>query len=283
MSVFFCDSNCELSYKQIDEQKICVIRMPYTVNGEQDYYDMGRGGGNKAFFDKMRAGASIKTQALNQTDYIGYFEPILKKGQNILYVTFSHKMSATFESMKAAIDELKIKYPENTVKWADSFGISLGAGIIVYEAAKLHNEGKSDDEVIKFVETLRNRLKVFCTVNDLVYLKRGGRLSGFKAMMGSILNIKPIIEMKNGILESSDKEKGRKKALNHILERMESENADLSFPVVIIDADCPDEAESFKAQILEKYPEADVWRMPIGPVIGCHCGPDTIGLVFIGK
>lgn len=283
MSIFLCDSNCELPFKTIDELGVEVIKMPYTVNGEQSYYDMGRSGKNKEFFDKMRAGASAKTQALNPADYIDYFEPFLKSGNDILYVTFSHKMSGTFESMKLAINELKEKYPDNNVKWVDSRGISIGAGQIVYQAALKHKSGESDDAIIKFVEEFSQKSKVFFTVNDLVYLKRGGRLSSFKAMMGSILNIKPIIEMKEGILVSEEKEKGRKKALSSMLNKLAIENCDLSYPIYIIDGDCFEEASLFKAAILEAYPAANIIQIPIGPVVGSHCGPDTIGLVFICK
>ncbi len=284
MSKFFCDSNCELDYKRFDELKIDgLIKMPYTVNGEESEYDLGRSGGSKEFFDKMRAGASVKTQALNQANYIDYFEPVLAGGDDILYVTFTHKMSATFESMKAAIEELKAKYPDRKITWVDSKGISMAAGIVVYFAAKLHNEGKSDEEVVAFVEDFREKVKTYFTVDDLVYLKRGGRLSSFKALMGTMLNLKPIITIQDGALVSLEKAKGRKKAVHTILDKLASDGVDTSRPIVLIDADSPDDASMAKEMILEKYPEADVWRIDVGPVIGCHCGPDTLGLIFVKK
>ncbi len=284
MSKFFCDSNCELDYKRFDELKIDgLIKMPYTVDGEESEYDLGRSGGSKAFFDKMRAGASVKTQALNQANYIDYFEPVLAGGDDILYVTFTHKMSATFESMKVAIEELEAKYPGRKITWVDSKGISMAAGIVVYYAARLHNEGKSDEEVVAFVEEFREKVKTYFTVDDLVYLKRGGRLSSFKAFMGTILNLKPIITIQDGALVSTEKANGRKKAIHTMLDKLAADGVDVSCPITLIDADSPADADMAKEMILEKYPEADVWRIDVGPVIGCHCGPDTLGLIFVKK
>lgn len=284
MSKFFCDSNCELDYRKFDELKIDgLIKMPYTVNGEESAYDLGRSGGSKDFFDKMRAGAAVKTQALNQMNYIEYFEPVLAGGDDILYVTFTHKMSATFESMKAAIDELKVKYPDRKITYVDSFGISMAAGIVVYYAAKLHNEGKSDEEVVAFVEGFREKVKTYFTVADLVYLKRGGRLSSFKALMGTILNMKPIITIKDGALMSLETAKGRKKAMHTIMDKLASDGVDTAYPIVLIDADSREDIMLMREMILEKYPDADVWNFDVGPVIGCHCGPDTLGMIFVRK
>ncbi len=283
MSVFFCDSNCELDYNRADELKVSLIKMPYTVNGEEFFYDLGRSGSTKDFFDKMRAGAAVKTQALNQNDYIEHFEPVLKSGQDIIYVTFSHKMSATFESMKMAIEELKKTYPQRTVKWVDSYGISMGAGEVVYQAALKHNAGATDDEVISFVEQIRQKMSLYFTVDDLIYLKRGGRLSSFKAMMGTILNLKPIISMVEGALISQEKEKGRKKAIFKMVEKLETDGCDFSYPVIVLDADNFADGEILKELVQEKYPQAQIWRLDIGPVIGCHCGPDTVGITFFRK
>ena len=284
MSKFFCDSNCELNYIKFDELKIDgLIKMPYTVDGVESEYDLGRSGGNKDFFDKMRGGASVKTQALNQANYIDYFEPVLAGGDDILYVTFTHKMSATFESMKAAIAELKEKYPDRKVTWVDSKGISMAAGLVVYYAARLHNEGKSDEEVVAFVEEFREKIKTYFTVDDLVYLKRGGRLSSFKALMGTILNMKPIITITDGALVSLETAKGRKKAIHTMLDKLALDNVDTSYPIVLIDADSHEDAALLKEMVLEKYPEADMWGLDVGPVIGCHCGPDTLGLIFVKK
>ena len=167
MSRFFCDSNCELWYDKIEKLGIDYISMPYTIGGEEYYYDLGKNTDNRAFFDRMRGGAVAKTSALNEADYIGYFEPVLKGGEDIIYVTFSHKMSGTFDSMNKAIEKLKADYPDRKITVVDSTHISMAAGLVVYFAALKHNEGASDEEVVKFVEEFRDRVKCYFTVAGL--------------------------------------------------------------------------------------------------------------------
>lgn len=283
MSKFFCDADCELDYRKIDELNITLIKMPYTLDGEESLFDCGRTTDYKGFFDKMRSGASAKTQALNEYDYIQYFEPVFATGEDILYVSFSHKMSGTFVSMQKALDELKQKFPERKCTVIDTESISMGAGIIVYYAAKLHNEGKTDEEVAQFVEQFKKRTQVYFTVNDLVYLKRGGRLSSFKAGMGTLLGIKPIIGINDGQLVNIETVKGRKKALNTLIAYMQKCGVDTSYPLIILNADC-DEDRNYTAELVNTaFPDLQIINYNVGPVVGCHCGPDTIGVVFISK
>ena len=281
MSKFFCDSNCELWFDKVESLGINYISMPYTVGDNEYYYDLGKNTDNRKFFEDMRKGAVPKTSALNMQNYIDYFEPVLKQGEDIIYVTFSHKMSATFESMAKAIEQLKQTYPERTVSVVDTKHISMAAGIVVYYAAKLHNEGASDGEVVKFVESFRERVKCYFTVSNLIYLKRGGRLSSFKAFVGTLFDIKPIISNIDGKLENIEKSKGRKKSLKDLTGYLEKDKVDLSYPIVIMNADCDPDADYTVSAIREKYPDAEIWEQLVGPVIGSHCGPDTIGVIFV--
>lgn len=281
MSKFFCDSNCELWFDKVESLGINYISMPYTVGDNEYYYDLGKNTDNRKFFEDMRKGAVPKTSALNMQNYIDYFEPVLKQGEDIIYVTFSHKMSATFESMAKAIEQLKQTYPERTVSVVDTMHISMAAGIVVYYAAKLHNEGASDEEVVKFVESFRERVKCYFTVSNLIYLKRGGRLSSFKAFVGTLFDIKPIISNIDGKLENIEKSKGRKKSLKDLTGYLEKDKVDLSYPIVIMNADCDPDADYTVSAIREKYPDAEIWEQLVGPVIGSHCGPDTIGVIFV--
>lgn len=281
MSKFFCDSNCELWFDKAESLGINYISMPYTVGDNEYYYDLGKNTDNRKFFEDMRKGAVPKTSALNMQNYIDYFEPVLKQGEDIIYVTFSHKMSATFESMAKAIEQLKQTYPERTVSVVDTKHISMAAGIVVYYAAKLHNEGASDEEVVKFVESFRERVKCYFTVSNLIYLKRGGRLSSFKAFVGTLFDIKPIISNIDGKLENIEKSKGRKKSLKDLTGYLEKDKVDLSYPIVIMNADCDPDADYTVSAIREKYPDAEIWEQLVGPVIGSHCGPDTIGVIFV--
>ena len=284
MSRFFCDSNGEIWYTRFDELGVDYIQMPYTVNGEEKFFDLGRDTDCKKFFDDMRAGAYVKTQALNEAKYIDYFEPVLKGGEDIIYVHFSREMSGTFNSMDSAIAVLKEKYPERKITTVDTLNISMGAGMVMYFAAKLHNEGATDEEVVEFVKKFRERVKVYFTVGDLEYLKRGGRLSAFKAMMGTIFNLKPVIYTSpEGKLVNILNVKGRKKALHTLIEYLERDGIDTNYPVSLINGDCEDDAQITKELILEKYPDVEVWEQLIGPVVGCHCGPDTMGMIFVTK
>lgn len=283
MSVFYCDSNCELNYEKIDELGIKFISMPYTIDGEEYYYDLGRNTDLPAFFNKMRKGAVAKTSALNMTEYIEIFEPDLSAGQDIVYVTFSHKMSGTFSSLEKAIEELKVRYPERKITVVDSKGISCSAGLVVYFAAKLHNDGASDEKVVKYVEKIRDNVKCYFTVADLEYLRRGGRLSSAAAVLGKILNIKPIISNIDGKLESIAKINGRKAALKKITSVLETGGVDLDYPIIVLDADCKEDAQIIIDYIKETYPTATIWGQNIGPVVGSHCGPDTVGVVFMKK
>lgn len=283
MSKFFCDSNCELWFTRFDALNATCIQMPYTVDGEEKFYDLGRNTDSRGFFDKMRGGANVKTQALNENDYIEYFEPVVASGEDILYVHFSREMSGTFNSMEKAVAALKEKYPERKITAVDTMNISMGAGIVVYYAAKMHNDGATDEEVVEFVKTFREKVKVYFTVDDLKYLKRGGRLSAFKAMMGTIFSIKPVISTINGKLENILNVKGRKKALHTLVDYLDSDKVDLNYPIVILNGDTDDDVSLTVDMICEKHPDADIWEQLIGPVVGCHCGPDTIGMIFVAS
>lgn len=254
MSRFFCDSNCELDYRIVDEMGASLIRMPYTVNGVENKFDLGRNTDSREFFVKMRLGADAKTQALNQNDYIEYFEPVFAAGEDIIYVSFSHAMSGTFNALRLALDELKAKYPERKFTLCNSYGISMGCGIVVYYAYKQHKAGKSDEEVAAFVESFRKRVKCYFTVKDLVYLKRGGRLSAFKAIMGNLLDLKPIITANDeGKLVSSVNVKGRKKSL-HALVDYAVDVIDTDYMCCVMNGDCDDDARYTIDLIREKYP-----------------------------
>ena len=131
MSKFFCDSNCELWFDKVEALGINYISMPYTIDNEEIYYDLGKNSDNRAFFQKMRKGSVPKTSALNMQDYIDYFKPVLESGEDVVYVTFSHKMSATFESLDKAIAQLKTEYPDRRISEVDTKHISMAAGIVV--------------------------------------------------------------------------------------------------------------------------------------------------------
>ena len=285
MYKLFCDSNCELWHTTIEELGLEVIKMPYTLGDKEYFYDMGKDTDFEGFFKAMREGAVPKTSALNEYAYTEYFEPVLAAGQDIFYITFSHAMSATFNAMNSAIAALKQKYPERTVRTADTKTISLGAGFIVYYAAQKYRQGATMDELEEYVNELVPHTATYFAVEDLTYLYRGGRVSGVSKVFGNLLNIKPILCFNDeGKIVNIDKQKGFKKAMAALRGYM-AENAEGldKYKVFVLQADCPEAAKTFVADIKAQFPAADVVVQPVGPVIGSHCGPGTIGLIFHAK
>ena len=278
----FCDSNCELWHETVKELELKVIRMPYTIDGEMYYYDMGENTDFKGFFDKMKKGAEAKTQALNEYDYLEYFEPFLAAGEDIYYITFSHKMSGTFEAMKSAIVKLKAKYPEREIRYKDSKTISLGAGMVVYYGALEYQKGVTMDELDAYLDELIEHVATYFVVEDLTYLHRGGRVSGVSKVVGNLLGIKPMLGFdEEGKIINFAKVKGFKNALSKRRAIMAEKGSELNkYKVFILQADNEKAADDFAASLKEQFGDLDVVVQPVGPVIGSHCGPGTIGLIF---
>lgn len=285
MYQLFCDSNCELWHTKVKELGLNVIRMPYLLDDEEIFYDMGENTDFKAFFDKMRAGSVPKTSALNEYAYTEYFEPILARGEDIYYITFSHQMSGTFNSMNAAIKALKEKYPDREIRFKDTKSISLGSGLITYYGALKYKEGASMDEMDAYLDALIPTIATYFVVDDLTYLHRGGRLSGTSKVIGNMLGIKPILHVsEEGKVVNLDKVKGKKKAVAKLLDYVREKGDDLAnYKMYILGGDCPEEMDAFENQLKEAFGDLDIEKQSIGPVIGSHCGPGTIGLVFHAK
>lgn len=285
MSVFFTDSDCEIWYTDVDNYNINVIEMPYTLDGEERFYDMGRNTDFKKLFDRMREGAVPVTSALNPQSYIDYFEPVFARGEDILYVHFSDRLSGTFEYMKTAMKTLNEKYPDRKLKVFNTKSICVGAGFQVLEAAKMHAEGKSDEEILEFLDGFSSHVTTTFVVDSLTHLKRGGRISSASAVIGGILNIKPILKITDeGTIEKIGTAKGMKKALMTIVEQMQTNLREPGkYPIYIIDADNKETGDWLGNVVKEKFPEANIERLPVGPVIGTHCGPGTVGIVYYGE
>jgi DegV family protein with EDD domain len=256
--------------------------MPYTIDNKEYYYDLGRNTDFKDFFNRIRNGSVPLTSALNEYDYNQYFEPVLAAGNDIIYISFSHELSATFASMDKAIAALKEKYPERSITCLDTKKISMGAGLIVLEAAKLFNSKTlSDAEFIERVGGLIDKARAYFTVDDLYHLKRGGRISGSAAVIGSLLHIKPLLVINDkGRIENYDKAKGRRKAMEMLIDKAAQDGIDLEAPIGLLDADA-DDAEKFIQLFKERFGNPpELIRQSVGPVIGTHCGPGTLGICF---
>ncbi len=283
--VFMTDSDSDLLYSIADERNIPVVQMPYALEGKEYLDDNGRSGGEKAFFDKMRTGAAPVTSLLPTEVYLEYFEPILRE-KDLLFVAFSSKMSNTILNIFEAREQLLKKYPQRKFTVVDTLSISGPQTLLILGAHDLYLQGKSMEEVEAWLLENRMRAHAWLTVDDLKYLRRGGRISSTSAVFGTMLDIKPVIVMgKGGKMDSAEKVQGRKKAIRTIVERtVENIERPEEQTLLILHADVPEEANRLAELLRQRIPTLrDIRIQLVGPVIGAHCGPGTLACCFMGK
>ena len=238
-----------------------------------------------AFYNRMREGGVAKTSAVNPEEFALVFEPILAAGEDILYIGFSSGLSTTCNSGRIAADKLAEKYPERKIIVIDSLSASAGFGMLVYLAVKKRDEGASLEENAKYAESLIPHMCHWFTVDDLVYLKRGGRISAATAFVGGVLGIKPVLHMDlEGHLINKFKVRGRRAAINALADKLGELMTDKSQgPVFICHGDCADDAALLSSIIKERHGLDTDITVFTGPVIGAHSGPGTLALFFIGN
>lgn len=289
LSILFIDTDGELWHDKAEEIGAQLIRMPYTLNGEEFFDDGGKTSDYLDFFTKLRNGGSSTTSALNTNDYINYFEPWFAKGEDILYISFGSNFSATFNFLQQAVDELSSKYPDTGFYRFDTGSISMGSGFMMYYGGKKFNETNGNiEETVKYLEDLKKHVFTAFIVDDLNHLKRGGRLSSAVAFAGTLLGIKPVLKITDAEkIENVDKVKGSKKVndskkvVSYLADEFKLHCIDtVNYDVWIMQADCPDAAEALKNEILAAAPQVKIHVQYVGPVIGTHCGPGTLGLIF---
>lgn len=282
MTVLFIDTDSEVWYSRLKQMNVKVIRMPYVLDGKEYYDNSGEGADYVSFFNSMRAGSPAKTAALNSHDYIEYFEPHFAAGDDILYVAFSSQLSGTFAQMHLAVNELKAKYPKAKFTYFDTKRISMGAGAVCIYAEKLLKEGKTTKQIVDALEDYAKRTVTCFVVDDLIYLKRGGRISSTTAFVGALLGVKPVLMLtEEGKIEKVDTIKGSKNVCRYLTDLVRK-----SYPVAskeeitVLHADNLEAAEMLKKSLVEILPDTTINIQMIGPVIGSHCGPGTVGVVF---
>lgn len=283
--VFMTDSDSDLPYELKVRYDIPVVSMPYTLEGKEYFDDLGQTLDSKSFFDKMRAGAQPSTSALNETIYLEYFEPVLAEGKDLLFVAFSSQLSGTINAVYAARETLLAKYPERKFTVVDTLSISAPMAILVLKAHELYRAGKPMEEVATWLEENKLRAQAWFTVDDLKYLKRGGRISPAVAAIGTMLDLKPILtETLEGKLASADKVRGRRKAMNYIVDKAIENVADQKEAVgIILHADALADAQKLRDMLAARLPDMELRIENVGPVIGTHAGPGTLAFCFLGK
>ena len=282
--VFMTDSDSDLPFHLKEKYDIPVVYMPYALDGKEYFDDLGQMVDHKSYYDQMRNGAVPVTSALTEASYIDYFEPVLKE-KDLLFVAFSSKLSCTLQAVYSAREKLLEKYPERKFIVVDTLRISGPMTLLVLKAHEMYRAGKSIEDVASWLEENKLRAQAYFIVDDLKYLKRGGRISATAATVGTMLDLKPIIsEAADGTLTANDKIRGRKKAIAFIVDKMMEYTPDpKESPIIVLNADSPEDAERTKALVEQKLPGAEVMIENVGPVIGAHSGPGTIALCFIGS
>ena len=280
--VITTESNSEIPFEWEDRYGIRVLRMPYTIEGEEIFYDLGRETDIGAFFKRMRDGAVVTTAARNPDEIREYFEPHLKAGNDILHIAFSSALSGTFGNEKLVAAQLMEEYPERKIILVDTLAISMPLGQLVKRALDMKESGSTMEEIAQWVEDNKMRSCALFVVDSLEYLRRGGRVSNASAFFGTALQIKPVLHIsKEGKIVPVAKVKGKKKAVKYILDKCaETIENPQEQTVYILQADCMDEAMELKKQVEELIKPKEVVIAPVGPVIGSHAGPGTIALVY---
>ena len=284
--VIMTDSSCDLSQELADQLGLEVLPLEVMADGKnyRNWLD-GREIGFKEFYKLAREGKELKTSAVNTAAFEEKMEELLKEDRDILYIGFSTGLSTTYNSGEAAARELREKYPDRKIYTVDTLAASLGQGMIIYYAAKKKEAGATIEEVRDFVENEKLHMCHWFTVDDLNYLKRGGRISAATAAIGTMLSIKPVMHMDNeGHLVAVGKARGRKAALCQLLDTMGELGEGLEGQTTFIcHSDCMDDAQYVASQMKERFGVAQANINWIGPVIGAHTGPGTIGIFFWGR
>ena len=279
--IILTDSSCDLNQQYVEDLGIQVIPLTFEIAGKayKNYIDE-REMTAPEFYEKLRAGDMSVTSQVNVAQFAEFFEEYLKQGYDVLYLSFSSGLSGTYNSSCIARDDLKEIYPNQEVICVDTLCASLGQGLLIYHAVKQRKQNKTMQEVATWVEENKLNLAHWFTVEDLNFLKRGGRVSGAAAFVGTMLSIKPVMHMDdNGKLIPMEKARGRKASIealaNHIAGSMLEGQNDIIF---ISHGDCPADAQTVVELLKEKTSVTEYFLNNVGPVIGGHSGPGTLAV-----
>lgn len=283
--VILTDSSADLSAELVKELDVQVLPLSFLMDGTSyKNYPDNREMDPHQFYEYLRQGKMVTTSAVNMSDYVDTLEDLLAAGNDVLILAFSSGLSSTYQSSRMAVEELQERWPQRKLYTVDTLSASLGQGLLVYYASKMRAEGHTIEEVRDWVENNKLRLCHQFTVDDLGFLKRGGRISSATATFGTILKIKPVLHVDDeGHLISIGKVRGRAAALKALVDRMEKTAEDPQDQVVFIShGDCPEDAETVAQMVRDRMGVKRVVINHVGPVIGAHSGPGTVALFHLG-
>ncbi len=279
------DSSCNLTEDMIDDFGLHILPLTFMIDGEQyQSYLKGEKTDLKQFYTMMREGKVITTSLPNLADSEKLFRDLLESGQDVLYLGFSSGLSGTYEAIDLLLKDLRNEFPARTIRSIETLGASGGQGLLVYYAVHKKRAGLGINEVADWVKDNRLSLAHWFTVDDLMFLFRGGRVSKTSAWAGTMLNIKPVLHVDDeGHLIPMEKVRGRKKSLNALVDHMKkSALAPVSEQVVFIThGDCIEDAEYIAGKVREEFGASEIHINYVDPVIGAHSGPGTLALFFL--
>lgn len=280
------ESTADLTPELIERFGITVIPMSFNIGGKEYLnYPDGRELSQKNFYNLIREGKMSTTSAVNITQFEECFIPILESGSDILYIAFSSGLSSTYNTAVIVAEQLKEKFPQRKILIADSLTASMGEGLLVCRAAQLRQEGMEINQLCNWVKKECLHLCGWFTVDDLMHLYRGGRLSAMSARIGTVMSIKPVLHVDDeGHLVAMMKVRGRKQAIEALLEKAKELSVDIENNMVFIShADCIEAAQGLAEAIKAQLNPAEIVIGDIGPVIGSHTGPGAVALFFFGS
>ena len=279
------DTSANLPTEMLIENNITCIPFPYFVNGARHTCLDTEGFDGETFYGAMREGADVTTSQINPQHYIEVMKPILERGDDILFVGMSSGISGSYHCAELAAEELSENFPNRKIRLVDTLGASLGEGLLVMRAIKDKVMGLSLDEVYEKLMDLRHRLCNIFTVDDLKYLRKGGRLSNLSFIVGTLLHIKPLLKgNEEGKIVAFAKVRGRKKALEELAQRYDEYVVNASEQTIgIAHADCPEDAQRLADLLCRFHPPKEILTVGYEPVTGSHVGPGTLALFFEAK
>ena len=277
------DSGCDLNKTMIEELNITVV--PLYVNFRQQSMEDSVDEGIAELYAGLRTGEAATTSAINPDRWARAMEPVLARGEDVLVITFSSGLSTTYQSAVIAANELQEQYPQRKIRVVDSLCASLGQGLLVWYACQKRSAGMDIEQLVSWLEESKPHIAHWFTVDDLMYLKRGGRVSAATALVGTMLQIKPVLHVDDeGHLTSVSKARGRKAAIAALAKQMEATGLSGENDTIFIShGDCREDAEALAAMLKQSCGVKIVVIGYVGAVIGSHAGPGTLALFFLGK
>ena len=280
------DSSANLTDAQIAEYGVEILSLKYYI-GDEGYesYIKGEKIDYSNVYKILREKGKITTSLANREDCDKVILPVLEQGYDALILAFSSGLSGTCQTIINSVEDYKEMFPDREIVVVDTLCASMGQGLLVHYAVKLKNEGKTLQEVAEWAENNKLNICHTFTLDDLFFLKRGGRLSGTSAVVGSLMNIKPLMHVADdGKLYVTGKARGRKAAINHLIDSVGEKGIDVeNQDIYIVHGDCLEEAEIIGEAVKEKYNVKNVIYNCLDPVIASHAGPGTLAIFFVGK